>query len=131
MRAAAWLLPLAAAGTAQAMPASSTSGCNPERDALAVESRVDDAGRPITRDPGFPKPPTKKILLPQDDGSAALDGSPMAVYFSPSSSGSTCASPPTHTRPTDPERRLFIVPPATSPAFPSAARAEQQVDDLD
>ena len=99
MRAAAWLLPLAAAGTAQALPAPSMGGCNPERDALSVESRVVDAGRPITRDPGFPKPPTKKILLPQDDGSAALDGSPMAVYFSPSSSGSTCARLPTHPHP--------------------------------
>ena len=54
---------------------------------------------PITRDPGFAKPDDAPLaLLPQDvlaDGTlsalspAALDGSPYAVYFSPSKSGST------------------------------------------
>mmetsp|Transcript_2977 Transcript_2977/g.7079 ORF Transcript_2977/g.7079 Transcript_2977/m.7079 type:complete len:419 (-) Transcript_2977:180-1436(-) len=47
---------------------------------------------PVTRDPGYPKPPTPITLLPQDSGDgspAALDGSPYAVYFSPSLTGST------------------------------------------
>eukprot|EP01050_Picozoa_sp_SAG11_P000814 SAG11_NODE_30_length_23132_cov_22.413277_2_plen_142_part_00 len=71
-----------------------SSGCNPERFAELEPHTTfaDGRGRPITRDPGFPKSPTPKILLPQikgDESPAALDGSPMALYFSPSTSGST------------------------------------------
>ena len=50
-----------------------------------------DLGRPVTRDPGFPKLPCPLHLLPQDKGDespAALDGSPYGLYFSPSTSGS-------------------------------------------
>jgi hypothetical protein len=79
---------LGPAAAAAAAASVSAAGCNPEADKPAALAAT-AAGRLITRDPGYPKPPTPKVLLPQDDGSAALDGSPMAVYFSPSASGST------------------------------------------